>query len=297
MSAHQGRPRSVARRPSGLLRVRARWLGRGSSRSRGQALVELALVTPILLLLLLGAIDLGRLFYAQITVANAAREGAMIAASNPTSFTAGAPCSAGNRVMCAATGEATGSFVTVAPADVALACDPNCATSNGNRVTVTVTGHFQVLTPIIWVFTGGPNVTFNQSATADIVAIPAAWVPATPAPTTPPGPTPTPGPSTTPAPTPTAAPTCAAPWVAFTSSQQNRNRPVVFTSTSTPTTGPCAITYWRWDFGDGTWAAGNLPSTSHDYGSANRGRTFAVTLTVTTPAGTFSTTANITTRT
>jgi hypothetical protein len=153
-----------------------------------------------------------------------------------------------------------------------------------------------VLTPVIWVFTGGPNVTFNQAATADIIALPAAWVPGTPPPTAPPTPTPDPSASVAPAPTPTPAPTCSPPWVSFTYSQQNRNRPVVFTSTSTPTTGSCAITYWRWEFGDGNWAAGNLPSTSHDYGSANRGVTFSVTLTVTTPAGTFSYTAPITTR-
>ena len=55
------------------------------SRSRGQALVELALVTPVLLVLLLGAVDLGRLFYARITVTNAAREGAMMAAKEPGS--------------------------------------------------------------------------------------------------------------------------------------------------------------------------------------------------------------------
>ena len=49
--------------------------------SRGQSLVELALITPLMLLLLLAAIDLGRLFYAQITIANSAREGAMVAAA------------------------------------------------------------------------------------------------------------------------------------------------------------------------------------------------------------------------
>jgi Flp pilus assembly protein TadG len=43
-------------------------------RSRGQALVELALILPIILLLLAAALDLGRLFYSRVTVANAARD-------------------------------------------------------------------------------------------------------------------------------------------------------------------------------------------------------------------------------
>lgn len=45
-------------------------------RERGQALVELAMLLPILLIILLGIIDFGRVFYAYVTITNAAREGA-----------------------------------------------------------------------------------------------------------------------------------------------------------------------------------------------------------------------------
>jgi hypothetical protein len=62
----------------------------------------------------------------------------------------------------------------------------------------------------------------------------------------------------------------------------------VFVSTSTPTTGACAINYWRWEFGDGTIDAGNLSTASHDYGNKNRGEWFQVTLSVTSPGGTVS---------
>lgn len=48
-------------------------------REGGQALVEFALVLPILLLLLCGIIDCGWLYYNQITLNNAAREGARYA--------------------------------------------------------------------------------------------------------------------------------------------------------------------------------------------------------------------------
>ena len=48
-------------------------------REHGQALVEFALVLPILLLLLCGIIDFGWLYYNQITLNNAAREGARYA--------------------------------------------------------------------------------------------------------------------------------------------------------------------------------------------------------------------------
>lgn len=44
--------------------------------SRGQSIVEMALVTPLLLLLLVGVIDVGRAMAVKIAVTNASREGA-----------------------------------------------------------------------------------------------------------------------------------------------------------------------------------------------------------------------------
>lgn len=46
----------------------------------GQAMVELALILPVLLLLLLGIIEFGRIFNTYLTVSHASREGARVAA-------------------------------------------------------------------------------------------------------------------------------------------------------------------------------------------------------------------------
>jgi len=43
---------------------------------RGQGLVELALVIPVLVIIVVGALDLGRVFFSVITVTNVSREGA-----------------------------------------------------------------------------------------------------------------------------------------------------------------------------------------------------------------------------
>src|SRR5687767_3674896 len=51
--------------------------------SPGQALVETALLLPILLILLLGAIDFGRLFFDWINLQQAARIGSNFAATHP----------------------------------------------------------------------------------------------------------------------------------------------------------------------------------------------------------------------
>jgi Flp pilus assembly protein TadG len=274
-------------------------------RSRGQALVEFALILPVFLLLALAAIDLGRIFYSEITVTNAARAGAVEASYNPTSFAAGSACSATNRVMCAATKESSGSFVTVGTGDISVACSPSCATgaTPANEVTVSVIGHFTLVTPLLAFFTGGTNITLHSVAVADIVTLPAAaGVTPTPTPTATATPTPTPtatavGATPTPTATATATPTpvpCPTPLVSFTYSQQNKNKPVDFTSTSSPTTGSCAISFWRWDFGDGVVFAGAVPSASHDY--AQQATTFNVTLTVTYPSGTAFIVAPVTTR-
>ena len=49
----------------------------------GQSLVEFALILPLLLMLVLGAMDFGRLFFAKMVITNAAREGANYLAYHP----------------------------------------------------------------------------------------------------------------------------------------------------------------------------------------------------------------------
>jgi Flp pilus assembly protein TadG len=57
---------------------------REASESSGQAFVELALVFPVLILLLVGAVEVGRLAYASVEVSNAARAGVSYGAQNST---------------------------------------------------------------------------------------------------------------------------------------------------------------------------------------------------------------------
>lgn len=58
----------------------------GDGRESGAAAVEFAILLPILLILVAGIIDLGRLLYAEVMVTNAAREGArMLAMGYPNS--------------------------------------------------------------------------------------------------------------------------------------------------------------------------------------------------------------------
>lgn len=295
--------RSFARTRNGLAR---RTVGLVfHQRSRGQALVELALVVPVLLLLLLAALDLGRVYYSQITVANSAREGAFEAGYHPTQFNSGAACSTAtktsNSIMCAITKEALNSDVAIAPSDVTVSCSPSCArgASPANRVTVTVSGHFSFLTPLLSAFFGGSNVTLTSAATADIVNVPppngnVGGPSGSPSSSPSASASASPSASASASPSPVPTPTCAPPIPAFTYSQQNKNKPVDFVSTSSPTSGNCAITYWRWDYGDNSTDAGNLPTVSHDFPA--KGTTYTVMLSVTNPGSTMTYTTTVTTK-
>ena len=51
---------------------------------RGQSLVEFALILPVLLLIVLAALDLGRVYLGDVNLQNLARIGANFAANNPS---------------------------------------------------------------------------------------------------------------------------------------------------------------------------------------------------------------------
>jgi Flp pilus assembly protein TadG len=183
----------------------------------GQALVELALILPILLVLFGSALDLGRLYYSQITINNAAKEGALEAArdtENLAEFDSTRDCDADdNRVICLIINEAKGSLITIAPDDVALTCDvaavagdPNpCPTDAtiGDTVSVVVTADFMMVSPLLSAFFGGQTIPISSTSLAQIGVDPHPGYAITPTPS----PTPIPSPTPTPTPDPMATPT------------------------------------------------------------------------------------------
>ena len=82
----KGFPMSIRKlaRPSDAVAHRPRLRARASS--RGQSLVEFALVIPILLLLTLTALDFGRVYLGYINLQNMARIAANYAANNPSAW-------------------------------------------------------------------------------------------------------------------------------------------------------------------------------------------------------------------
>ncbi len=73
-------------------------------RTRGQSLVEFALVLPVFLIILSGLMDMGFLLYSRMTVINAAREGARVA----TTMTEETPTAIRNAITGQVSGAANG---------------------------------------------------------------------------------------------------------------------------------------------------------------------------------------------
>jgi Flp pilus assembly protein TadG len=104
-------------------------------RQKGQALVELALTLPLILLLILGAMDFGRLFTTKLVMNNAAREGAY--------FVTTYPCDALDdfaATISAALTEANGLGVELTAADITVTYNTleNGCITRGDKVTVNV---------------------------------------------------------------------------------------------------------------------------------------------------------------
>jgi uncharacterized protein (UPF0333 family) len=101
---------------------------------KGQSLVEFALVLPLLVVLLFGIMDFGRVFHAYLTIDHAGREAARAASIGKDDTT----------VKNTAVNDATGIGLTVDRVGVT----PALRTS-GTNVTVTITYPITFLTPLI----------------------------------------------------------------------------------------------------------------------------------------------------
>jgi Flp pilus assembly protein TadG len=109
-----------------------RRLLKSRERDRGAVAVEFALLLPVLLLLIFGVIDFGRALNAQVTLAQAAREGARLAALNQANVV--------GRTQAAATGLSNVSVTVV------TSCPPGAGP--GVNATVRVSYSFAFVTPI-----------------------------------------------------------------------------------------------------------------------------------------------------
>lgn len=157
---------------------------RRKPRTRGQALVELALIAPVLLILLVGGAQVGALLYAQVQVDTAAREAARTAAQAPNASGAflngvqvagGYPCTSGDtHSACVAARNSSGlldgtKFTTSVTADCTnYTCTQGtsaerCATTwvDDGGVTTSISFQVPVFVPILDRLLSDPNKSYR----------------------------------------------------------------------------------------------------------------------------------------
>lgn len=117
---------------------------------RGAAAVEFALVLPLLVLIVFGVIDFGRAINAQITLTQAAREGARALALGQANYQ--------TRAQDAAIG-LSGLTVTPLPDGNGVKGCPAGSQQNGDDAVVQVTYTFTFITPVGSIF--GPTKTLT----------------------------------------------------------------------------------------------------------------------------------------
>jgi Flp pilus assembly protein TadG len=135
-------------------------------RSRGQALVEFALVIPLFLLLLAGMIDFGIGLYSYMTVQNAARDGARLGATACSAVPCTAPITA--RVLAASGLNPTVTVVcraasnnAVVPCSPKLVSPPTAGVQKGDSITVTADYTYRM----IWPLTFGTQIPMTANVT------------------------------------------------------------------------------------------------------------------------------------
>jgi PKD repeat protein len=230
-------------------------------------MVEFALILPILALFVVMGIDFGRIYYSNIQINNAAREGAAYGAFSPTNH-AGIEARALQETNAQGQSGETPIVVTEGCAD-SEGEEIDCADATdtaGNTITVSVTEQFTFLTPLVNGFFDG---SMHMRATATAVVLGYASSSGG-------GPPP---------------PTCTTPVPTFTVTVTTGLTIFADPTGSSPSSGPCNISGYNWTWGDGTDAVGTATGDSHTYAAAG---TYTVTLEVTNQAGPATTTRSAT---
>jgi len=135
---------------------------------RGQSLVEMTVGFVILIVILSGLLDLGRIYFIYVALEDGAGEGAVYLSINPACRTAsdGAACANPNNADYRAR-NAGGQFVDWTGANVII--DRTTVFGVGDPVSVTVEYSFRLLTPIMPQIAGVNPLTLRVTADQTII--------------------------------------------------------------------------------------------------------------------------------
>ena len=144
----------------------------------GQSLVEIALTLTIAIIILSGILDLGRVYFAYLALQDAAAEGAAYGLINPTwQYPPGHPLASTspytntninpNNIFYRAQNEAPEGIVNLISTTVTTEV---LFPTPGNKITVSVSYDYNLITPIVQLFAGGPTMKISGTAVQTIVS-------------------------------------------------------------------------------------------------------------------------------
>ena len=144
--------------------------------ARGQSFVEFALLLPVMLVLVLGTVDLGRAYFSSVALENAVKEGAFFGAREPECATTTAACAdphnVESRVEIELNGLTLQNFVAkcFAPGTTVFtgAGKALATCTDGDLYYVASKTPFTLVTPLISSLVGG-TLTLSSSSTAVVV--------------------------------------------------------------------------------------------------------------------------------
>jgi hypothetical protein len=127
----------------------------------GQSLVELALSLTFLLLLVGGAVDLGRVFFTYITLRDAAQEGVIYGSYEPLD-----QCGIKHRIQAAAGAPIDTNGIS--DGQIFVSYNPSPPTPGG-AITVRVAYGFEITMPLLGTFIGGQSFTIPVTITDTVL--------------------------------------------------------------------------------------------------------------------------------
>jgi Flp pilus assembly protein TadG len=137
-----------------------------NGRERGQSLVEFSVSFTFIMLLLAGSVDLSRAFFALIALNDAAQEGSVYAATDPTN---NAEIIARVRATSSNPIDLTDTTAVTVPAPVLVDDLGNGEYCAGNGITVSVTYQFVFTMPLINTFITSNSFPLTGTSTATIL--------------------------------------------------------------------------------------------------------------------------------
>jgi Flp pilus assembly protein TadG len=227
-------------------------------RHDGQSMVEFALVLPVLVLILFGISDLGRLVFIYADVSNSAREGSRYGIVYPSRVSNSDNANPNN-----ISAKAKEKVWMISQSDLTVSVSfPDTVSGNpkvGDRIVVSISAPFEMVTPMIneiykavvpaserrvvfvstrTIMREGTLAVPSSTPTSSPTSSPTSTPTVTPTGTATPTPTMTPTPTSTPSPTPTTTPTVTPTGTVTPTPTPTPTPSPTPTATSTPTPTP-----------------------------------------------------------